>query len=220
MPGYWCKIAEHCKPVLSPVVANCWLDGTRTFQSISSRSFTKANENGPGDIDVSLGYRRRGRVWNRIKPIPRNTTDKCFEHNPKIGPLRDLHTRWHSSYFSSTKRSSYKNWFRRILSKVAEKEERLFLQNHLKVPHKFLFFLKIPNFLKIHWFPKNPKKIQLFVPRLRLRSKWLHCLKTLLHEILFVSLFERAFKMMKNGVYFTVIALLVAVLFKILIYAN
>ena len=30
----------------------------------------------------------------------------------------------------------------------------------------------------------------------------------------FISLFERAFKMMKNGVYFIVIALLVAELFK------
>ena len=48
---------------------------------------------------------RRG--WNRIKPIPRSTTNKCSEHNPKIGPLTDLHTRWHSSYFSY-KRSSYK----------------------------------------------------------------------------------------------------------------
>ena len=36
----------------------------------------------------------------------------------------------------------------------------------------------------------------------------------------FISLFERAFKMMKNGVYFIVIALLVAELFKILGYAN
>ena len=37
---------------------------------------------------------------------------------------------------------------------------------------------------------------------------------------LFISLFERAFKMMKNGVYFMAIALVVAVLFKVLIYAN
>ena len=37
---------------------------------------------------------------------------------------------------------------------------------------------------------------------------------------LFISLFERAFKMMKNGVYSIVIALLVAELFKILVYAN
>ena len=36
----------------------------------------------------------------------------------------------------------------------------------------------------------------------------------------FISLFERAFKMMKNGVYFIMIALLVAELFKILVYAN
>ena len=36
----------------------------------------------------------------------------------------------------------------------------------------------------------------------------------------FISLFERGFKMMKNGIYFIVIALLVAELLKILIYAN
>ena len=36
----------------------------------------------------------------------------------------------------------------------------------------------------------------------------------------FIILFESAFKMMKNGVYFIVIALLVAELFKISIYAN
>ena len=36
----------------------------------------------------------------------------------------------------------------------------------------------------------------------------------------YICLFERAFKMMKNGVYVIVIALLVAELFKILIYAN
>ena len=36
----------------------------------------------------------------------------------------------------------------------------------------------------------------------------------------FIILFERAFKMMKNGVYFIVIALLVAESFRILIYAN
>ena len=36
----------------------------------------------------------------------------------------------------------------------------------------------------------------------------------------FIILFERAFKVIKNGVYFIVIALLVAELFKILTYAN
>ena len=35
-----------------------------------------------------------------------------------------------------------------------------------------------------------------------------------------LSLFERAFKMMKNGVYFIVVTLFVAELFKIMIYAN
>jgi len=48
-----------------------------------------------------------GRVWDRTNPIPRNTTNKCFEHNAKIGPLTDLHTGWHSSYFFSMKRSSF-----------------------------------------------------------------------------------------------------------------
>ena len=33
------------------------------------------------------------RVWDRIKPIIRNKTDKCSEHSPKIGPLTDRHTR-------------------------------------------------------------------------------------------------------------------------------
>ena len=37
---------------------------------------------------------------------------------------------------------------------------------------------------------------------------------------IFISLFERPFKVMKNGVYFIVIALLVVELFEILIYAN
>ena len=45
-------------------------------------------------------------------------------------------------------------------------------------------------------------------------------LKVSIKRKFFISLFERAFKMMKNGVYFIVIALLVAELFKILIYAN
>ena len=49
-------------------------------------------------------------------------------------------------------------------------------------------------------------------------ARGLGALKCPWHEI--IILFERAFKMMKNGVYFTVIALLVAELFKILIYAN
>ena len=33
------------------------------------------------------------RVWGRIKPIIRNKIDKYSEHNPKIGPLTDLHAR-------------------------------------------------------------------------------------------------------------------------------
>ena len=44
-------------------------------------------------------------------------------------------------------------------------------------------------------------------------------LKCTWHEI-FYSLIRKSFKMMKNGVYFIVLALLVAELFKILVYAN
>ena len=36
----------------------------------------------------------------------------------------------------------------------------------------------------------------------------------------FINLLERAFRAMKNGVYFIVIAVLVAELFKIMVYAN
>ena len=36
----------------------------------------------------------------------------------------------------------------------------------------------------------------------------------------FISLFERALKIMKNGIYFIVIALLAAELFQILVYPN
>ena len=39
-------------------------------------------------------------------------------------------------------------------------------------------------------------------------------------NLFFISLLEGAFKVMKNGVCFIVIAILVADLFKILIYAN
>ena len=48
----------------------------------------------------------------------------------------------------------------------------------------------------------------------------LRALKVHMTRNFFISLFERALKMMKNGVYFIVIALLVAELFKILVYAN
>ena len=45
-------------------------------------------------------------------------------------------------------------------------------------------------------------------------------LKVSMKRNFFIILFERAFKMMKNSVYFIVIALLVAELFNILIFAN
>ena len=72
VPGYWCKIAKHCKQVLLPVInrelltphCSTWKESNvaETFQSISSRSFTRADENGSGNIEIGLGYRRRGRV--------------------------------------------------------------------------------------------------------------------------------------------------------------
>ena len=45
-------------------------------------------------------------------------------------------------------------------------------------------------------------------------------MKVYMTQIFFISLFERAFKVTKNGIYFFVIALLVAELFKVLIYTN
>ena len=57
-----------------------------------------------------------------------------------------------------------------------------------------------------HYFGQEP--VMDFFPQSAYETKFL------------IILFERAFKMMKSGVYFTVIALLVAELFKILIYAN
>ena len=44
--------------------------------------------------------------------------------------------------------------------------------------------------------------------------------KVAMTGILFIFLFERAFKMMESGVYFIVITLLVAELYCILIYTN
>ena len=50
------------------------------------------------------------------------------------------------------------------------------------------------------------------------KQQKLFCLSA--YEAKFFILYDRAFKMMKNSVYFIVIAPLVAELFKILIYAN
>ena len=72
MPGYWYKIAKHCKQILLPeivkVFTRTWKESNvaGTFQSISSRSLTRADENGSGNIEISLGYRRRGRVSSSL----------------------------------------------------------------------------------------------------------------------------------------------------------
>ena len=62
------------------------------------------------------------------------------------------------------------------------------------------------------------------IPELLIRKNqvciWMITLKVPMARNFFIILFERAFKMMKNGVYFTLIALLIAELFKILIYGN
>ena len=67
VPNYWCKIAKHCKQILLPeknVYPSTWKETNvaRTFESISSRSLTRADENGSGNIEIGLGYRRRARV--------------------------------------------------------------------------------------------------------------------------------------------------------------
>ena len=76
------------------------------------------------------------------------------------------------------------------------KEVRV-LVNALSVVKSFYFYMKFSRFIQI------TKIVKVHMTR--------NC---------FISLFERAFKMMKNGVYFIVIALLVTELFKILVYAN
>ena len=71
------------------------------------------------------------------------------------------------------------------------------LVNALSVVKSFYFYMKFSRFIQI------TKIVKVHMTR-----------------NFFISLFERAFKMMKNGVYFIVIALLVTELFKILVYAN
>ena len=44
-----------------------------TFQSVSSQSLTRADENGSGDIDTSLGHRRRGRVSSTVRSYKTDT---------------------------------------------------------------------------------------------------------------------------------------------------
>ena len=72
MPGYRCKIAKYCEQILLPEIVKfftrTWkeINVPGTFQWISSRSLTRADENGSGNIEISLGYRQ---VWDRIKPI-------------------------------------------------------------------------------------------------------------------------------------------------------
>ena len=72
MPGYWCKIAKHCKQILLPkivkVFSRTWKESnvSGTLQSISSRLLTRGDENGSGNIEISLGYRRRGRVSSSL----------------------------------------------------------------------------------------------------------------------------------------------------------
>ena len=76
------------------------------------------------------------------------------------------------------------------------KEVRV-LVNALSVVKSFYFYMKFSRFIQI------TKIVKVHMTR-----------------NFFISLFERAFKMMKNGVYFIVITLLVTELFKILVYAN
>ena len=79
VPGYWCKIAEHCKQILFPVILfpviatldSTWKESNvvGTFQSISSLSLTRdrvISILALAIIDV-VEFRR---VLDRIKPIP------------------------------------------------------------------------------------------------------------------------------------------------------
>ena len=72
MSGYWCKIAKRCKQILLPeivkVFTRTWKESNvaGTFQSIISRSLKRGDENGSGNIEISLGYRRRGRVSSSL----------------------------------------------------------------------------------------------------------------------------------------------------------
>ena len=130
-----------------------------TFQSMSSRSLTRADENESGDTILTLaivGVVEFRRVWDRIKTIPRNTTDKCSEYNPKIEPLTDLHTRWHSSYFSSSKRTrstgSYKNVWLYEWMYVVKGDDTNRLQGTLNVPTTPSLFSSGRSHLLLGWF--------------------------------------------------------------------
>ena len=105
MPGYWCKIAKHCKQILLPeilkVFTRTWKESnvTRTFQSISSwsdrkREGTKMDRVTSRLASAVVDVVEFRRVWDRIKPIIRNKTKNCSEQSPKIGLLTDWHTRW------------------------------------------------------------------------------------------------------------------------------
>ena len=80
VPGYCCKIAEHCKQILFSAIANCWVvvDGWRERTKMDRVISILAS----GIVDL-VEFRR---VLDGIKLIPWNTTDKCSEYNPKIGP--------------------------------------------------------------------------------------------------------------------------------------
>ena len=67
----WLLVQNRRKLKTNPLSCNRELltpHGTGTFQSISSQSSTRrADENGPGDIDINLGYRRRGNVSSSLR---------------------------------------------------------------------------------------------------------------------------------------------------------
>ena len=44
-----------------------------TLKTISSRSLTRVDENGSGDIDISLGYRRHGRISSSLRSYKTDT---------------------------------------------------------------------------------------------------------------------------------------------------
>ena len=61
------------------------------FQWIRSRSLTRADENGSGDIDISLGYRRIGSVSSRLRSYETDTltyNHKFSEHIRRLDHSR------------------------------------------------------------------------------------------------------------------------------------
>ena len=79
-PGYWCKIAKHCKQILLPEIVKVFTHTWKESNVAGTRQRERTN------IEISPGYRQRGRVLSSLGSYK---TENCFKHSPKIGPLTD-----------------------------------------------------------------------------------------------------------------------------------